>query len=62
LGILKTGNNFKLLSKQTVREGSFVYVEPLMWHKLSNVGDINLKLIEVQFGSRCTEEDIERIV
>jgi mannose-6-phosphate isomerase-like protein (cupin superfamily) len=62
LGILKTGNNFKLLSNQTVREGSFVYVEPLMWHKLSNVGDINLKLIEVQFGSRCTEEDIERIV
>jgi cytidyltransferase-like protein len=62
LGILESGNNFKLLSKQTVKEGNFVYVEPLMWHKLSNVGNTNLKIVEVQFGLKCDESDIERIL
>lgn len=61
MGLLETGKDFRLLSKQTITEGSFVYVEPLMWHKLTNVSDTDLKMVEVQFGKRCNEDDIERI-
>ena len=30
------------------------------WHQLSNPGAELLRIIEIQFGSECTEEDIER--
>lgn len=31
-----------------------------VWHKASNPGDINAHILEVQWGSECIEEDIER--
>ena len=31
-----------------------------MWHQLSNESDITLKLVEIQYGTNCVEEDIER--
>lgn len=30
------------------------------WHKLNNPYDIPCKIVEVQYGKTCTEEDIER--
>ena len=30
------------------------------WHQLCNETDQPLKLIEIQFGEDCVEEDIER--
>ena len=30
------------------------------WHQLSNEGEIPLKVVEIQYGNRCEEEDIER--
>jgi mannose-1-phosphate guanylyltransferase/mannose-6-phosphate isomerase len=30
------------------------------WHRLSNPFDQPCKLIEIQFGERCEEQDIER--
>lgn len=30
------------------------------WHRLSNPFDVPCRIVEVQFGTRCTEEDIER--
>jgi D-beta-D-heptose 7-phosphate kinase/D-beta-D-heptose 1-phosphate adenosyltransferase len=30
------------------------------WHQLCNEGEQHLKIIEIQYGDRCVEEDIER--
>ena len=30
------------------------------WHKLENKGDKDLHIVEIQFGTSCIEEDIER--
>jgi len=30
------------------------------WHQLSNEGTIPLKVVEIQYGEKCDEEDIER--
>ena len=30
------------------------------WHQLANEHDVDLKLVEIQYGSNCVEEDIER--
>jgi D-beta-D-heptose 7-phosphate kinase/D-beta-D-heptose 1-phosphate adenosyltransferase len=30
------------------------------WHQLCNEGEQQLKIIEIQYGDRCVEEDIER--
>ena len=31
-----------------------------MWHQLANKHDVLLKLVEIQYGTNCVEEDIER--
>ena len=31
-----------------------------MWHQLVNEHDVPLKLVEIQYGKECIEEDIER--
>ena len=31
-----------------------------MWHQLANESDVPLKLVEIQYGTNCVEEDIER--
>ena len=31
-----------------------------MWHQLANEHDVPLKLVEIQYGENCVEEDIER--
>ena len=31
-----------------------------MWHQLTNEHDVDLKLVEIQYGTNCVEEDIER--
>ena len=30
------------------------------WHQLANLGDQPLKIVEIQYGDRCEEDDIER--
>jgi mannose-6-phosphate isomerase-like protein (cupin superfamily) len=30
------------------------------WHQLTNPFDIPCKIVEIQYGKRCEEEDIER--
>lgn len=30
------------------------------WHQLANLGDQPLKIVEIQYGYRCVEDDIER--
>ena len=42
----------------TMHEHTFIKVNE--WHQLCNETDRPLKLIEIQYGDRCVEEDIER--
>jgi mannose-6-phosphate isomerase-like protein (cupin superfamily) len=30
------------------------------WHRLSNPWDVPVKIVEIQYGESCIEEDIER--
>jgi cytidyltransferase-like protein len=38
----------------------YVWIEKNQWHMLCNETDQPLKLIEIQYGENCVEEDIER--
>lgn len=42
----------------TMHEHTFIKLNE--WHQLCNETDRPLKLIEIQYGDRCVEEDIER--
>ena len=42
----------------TMHEHTFIKVNE--WHQLCNETDRPLKLIEIQYGERCVEEDIQR--
>jgi D-beta-D-heptose 7-phosphate kinase/D-beta-D-heptose 1-phosphate adenosyltransferase len=37
-----------------------VHIKRTEWHQLANEGIEPLKMIEIQYGERCVEEDIER--
>ena len=37
-----------------------IYIGRTEWHQLVNNGNTPLKVIEIQFGEKCVEEDIER--
>lgn len=37
-----------------------IHIEQTEWHQLSNETDQPLKIIEIQYGENCIEEDIER--
>lgn len=42
------------------RQHQSLHIEKGRWHQLANEHDIPLKLIEIQYGTNCVEEDIER--
>jgi mannose-6-phosphate isomerase-like protein (cupin superfamily) len=44
--------------QMTMHEHTFINVNE--WHQLCNENNEPLKLIEIQYGNRCIEEDIER--
>jgi D-beta-D-heptose 7-phosphate kinase/D-beta-D-heptose 1-phosphate adenosyltransferase len=46
--------------KNFVMKNMQTYIGREEWHQLINKGDTLLKVIEIQFGERCVEEDIER--
>lgn len=37
-----------------------IHIQQMQWHQLANEGFEPLKLVEIQYGSECVEEDIER--
>ena len=45
---------------QELNQFDIIKVDQGSWHLLSNPYDKNLKIIEIQFGNICSEEDIER--
>lgn len=44
----------------SARSGETVYVPSATWHRLSNVSKDEAVIMEVQFGTTLSEEDIER--
>jgi cytidyltransferase-like protein len=46
--------------KNFVMKNMQTYIGKEEWHQLVNKGHTPLKVIEIQFGEQCTEEDIER--
>ena len=42
------------------KQHDYVWIKKNQWHMLCNETDTPLKLIEIQYGERCVEDDIER--
>lgn len=40
--------------------GQNIYINRGQWHQLANLESIPLKIVEIQHGDRCQEDDIER--
>jgi len=38
-----------------------IHINQEQWHQLANETDQPLKLVEIQYGENCVEEDIERL-
>jgi mannose-1-phosphate guanylyltransferase len=51
----------KIFHVGTFYEHSYIIIEDNEWHQLANEQDIPLKIIEIQFGEECIEEDIQRL-
>lgn len=50
-----------MLLKGRYQKFDVITIEKSEWHKLENHSTIPLKIIEIQYGSACDEDDIERI-
>jgi len=55
---LDSSSDQDLKCSMTVHESTWIKVNE--WHQLCNETDRPLKLIEIQYGEECIEEDIER--
>lgn len=44
----------------TYKQFDTIHINVNQWHKLSNHSSEPLKIIEIQYGTECVEEDIER--
>lgn len=55
---LEYANGYR--TNKIYNSGDSIDIPRLTWHKATNVGDIDAKVIEVWMGSNLTEEDIER--
>jgi D-beta-D-heptose 7-phosphate kinase/D-beta-D-heptose 1-phosphate adenosyltransferase len=53
------GNNWDYGGKK-IKPYKTEIINPNEWHQLHNPTDTPLKVIEIQYGEACTEEDIER--
>lgn len=45
-----------------IQKHSTIRIDTMEWHQLENTGDSNLHVIEIQHGTECVEEDIERLI
>jgi cytidyltransferase-like protein len=47
--------------KGVYNKHEYVHISKTEWHQLCNEGTEPLKMIEIQYGENCVEEDIERL-
>ena len=45
---------------RTTDKHNYTMIKQGDWHKLENKGDEDLHIVEIQYGTACVEEDIER--
>ena len=45
---------------QKVSEGDIIEIKSNNWHTVKNTGNEDLEILEVQYGNKCDEEDIQR--
>jgi cytidyltransferase-like protein len=55
----QTDGGYALPPKQLHKYQEY-HVPMLTWHQLTNPSTVPLKLVEIQYGEQCVEEDIER--
>lgn len=55
---LDSSSDQEVLYEMTAHQSAFISLNE--WHQLCNETDKPLKLIEIQYGTNCIEEDIER--
>lgn len=56
---LDRSSDLSLVGKYNKHES--LHIDVNEWHQLCNETDNPLKIIEIQYGENCVEEDIERI-
>ena len=47
-------------TESILKSQNYIHIKPNTLHKLTNVGNDVLKILEVQHGTKCDESDIER--
>jgi cytidyltransferase-like protein len=45
---------------KTLHKYQELHIPVLAWHQLTNPLEVPLKIVEIQYGAQCVEEDIER--
>ena len=55
---LDSSSDHDLISTYVQHE--YIWISKGQWHMLCNETDQPLKLIEIQYGENCVEDDIER--
>lgn len=48
------------IESSIIEQFDYTWIKSNEWHQLSNQSDKPLKLVEVQWGEKCEEDDIER--
>lgn len=56
---LNKASDFELMG--TYEKHQSLHIDKMQWHQLCNETETPLKIIEIQYGEDCIEEDIERI-
>jgi mannose-6-phosphate isomerase-like protein (cupin superfamily) len=62
IATVEEGSDSCLLSKRDYRLYDQLVIPVGGWHRLSNETDRPVRIIEIQYGSKCTEEDIVRVL
>jgi D-beta-D-heptose 7-phosphate kinase/D-beta-D-heptose 1-phosphate adenosyltransferase len=55
---LNASSDFELMA--VVNPHGHIWVDNRQWHQLRNEHEIPLKVVEIQYGTNCEEQDIER--
>jgi len=59
--ILNEADDMILNDEVKLTPDKSVTIPPYTWHQLINDSEQPLKIIEIQYGENCIEEDIERL-
>jgi cytidyltransferase-like protein len=60
-GTVYTLEDGKEITKGTLQQHDSIFIPTESWHRLENTGTGDLCVIEIQYGEKCTEDDIIRL-